>query len=191
VYLAHPAGRETARRRLGRHATGHDVRAAVQRQERSGGAPGRSLCGGGPPTGAGRRFRAEHGQECRLCGCADVLGQSTGQHQFIVLLLRLHGVRQLQQCYACAQLCALEQWKWPQRHPTKCRVPIFVCHPADAAAEKNTRASFKAEVDRRLSRKTVVILDALNNIKGFRCAATCMPHQLKLHSLKVSKLDHQ
>lgn len=41
---------------------------------------------------------------------------------------------------------------------------------ADAAAEKNTRAAFKAEVDRRLSRKTVVILDTLNNIKGFRCA---------------------
>lgn len=40
--------------------------------------------------------------------------------------------------------------------------------PADSAAEKNTRAAFKAEVDRRLSRKTVVILDTLNNIKGFR-----------------------
>ncbi len=41
---------------------------------------------------------------------------------------------------------------------------------ADAAAEKNTRASFKAAVDRRLSRKAVVILDAPNYIKGFRCA---------------------
>jgi tRNA uridine 5-carbamoylmethylation protein Kti12 len=40
--------------------------------------------------------------------------------------------------------------------------------PADATAEKNTRAAFKAEVDRRLSRKMLVILDTLNNIKGFR-----------------------
>lgn len=60
------------------------------------------------------------------------------------------------------------------------------CMPADAAAEKNTRAAFKAEVDRRLSRKTVVILDALNNIKGFRCEhnlqSTAFCGQLPAHA---------
>lgn len=60
---------------------------------------------------------------------------------------------------------------------------------ADAAAEKNTRASFKAAVDRRLSRKAVVILDAPNYIKGFRCAvcqvAQTLP-QLRLLPFRFS-----
>lgn len=38
----------------------------------------------------------------------------------------------------------------------------------DAAAEKRTRAAFKSEVERRLNRGSVVVLDTLNSIKGFR-----------------------
>lgn len=44
----------------------------------------------------------------------------------------------------------------------------------DAAAEKRTRAAFKAEVERRLSRSTVVVLDTLNSIKGFRYEMWCL-----------------
>ena len=51
---------------------------------------------------------------------------------------------------------------------TRTALVISPVSAADATAEKNTRASFKAEVDRRLSRKAVVILDAVNNIKGYR-----------------------
>jgi protein KTI12 len=53
---------------------------------------------------------------------------------------------------------------------------------ADATAEKNTRAAFKAEVDRRLSRKTLVILDTLNNIKGFRYEIWCIARALGTRS---------
>lgn len=39
----------------------------------------------------------------------------------------------------------------------------------DSATEKITRAALKAEVARRLTRSSVVVLDSLNSIKGFRC----------------------
>ena len=39
---------------------------------------------------------------------------------------------------------------------------------ADAVSEKITRGRLKSEVERRLSRKAIVILDSLNAIKGYR-----------------------
>jgi len=57
----------------------------------------------------------------------------------------------------------------------RCAAVCVAC--ADSSAEKVTRAAFKAEVDRRLSRSAVVVLDSLNNIKGFRCVSgvDCQP----------------
>jgi len=44
----------------------------------------------------------------------------------------------------------------------------------DSAAEKITRAALKAEVARRLTRSSVVVLDSLNSIKGFRYEMWCL-----------------
>jgi tRNA uridine 5-carbamoylmethylation protein Kti12 len=41
--------------------------------------------------------------------------------------------------------------------------------PADSTSEKNTRGRLKSAVDRAISRKRVIIVDSLNNIKGYRC----------------------
>lgn len=43
----------------------------------------------------------------------------------------------------------------------------------DAAAEKETRGSLRAAVDHALNAKTVVVLDSLNYIKGFRYQLYC------------------
>jgi protein KTI12 len=45
---------------------------------------------------------------------------------------------------------------------------------ADAAAEKQTRAAIKAAVERFSSPGTVVIVDSLNYIKGFRYELSCI-----------------
>jgi len=44
----------------------------------------------------------------------------------------------------------------------------------DAAAEKITRGELKSKVDHALNRDTVVVLDSLNYIKGFRYQLYCM-----------------
>eukprot|EP00884_Botryococcus_braunii_P019766 jgi/Botrbrau1/6473/Bobra.0034s0047.1 len=43
-----------------------------------------------------------------------------------------------------------------------------------AAQEKKTRATLKATVERSLNKRTVVIMDALNNIKGYRYELWCI-----------------
>ena len=40
---------------------------------------------------------------------------------------------------------------------------------ADSVSEKITRGRLKSAAERDINRKTVVILDSLNNIKGYRC----------------------
>lgn len=45
---------------------------------------------------------------------------------------------------------------------------------ADSGREKEIRGSLKSEVDRNLTKETVVILDSLNYIKGFRYELFCI-----------------
>jgi hypothetical protein len=47
----------------------------------------------------------------------------------------------------------------------------------DAAAEKITRGSLKAAVDHALNAQTIVVLDSLNYIKGFRYELYCSARQ--------------
>ena len=58
-----------------------------------------------------------------------------------------------------------------------------VMHSPDAVAEKRTRGQLKAAVDRALAKNKVVILDSMNSIKGYRCAATVQIDRLILHML--------
>ena len=48
-------------------------------------------------------------------------------------------------------------------------LPMYI----DAAAEKITRGGLKSRVDHALNAKTLVILDSLNYIKGFRYELYC------------------
>ncbi|TDH09746.1 hypothetical protein EPR50_G00088990 [Perca flavescens] len=45
---------------------------------------------------------------------------------------------------------------------------------ADSQKEKNVRASLKAEVERKLNKDDIVILDSLNYIKGYRYELFCL-----------------
>ncbi|KAF7224449.1 protein KTI12 homolog isoform X1 [Nothobranchius furzeri] len=45
---------------------------------------------------------------------------------------------------------------------------------ADSQKEKNVRASLKAEVERKVSKDNIVILDSLNYIKGYRYELFCL-----------------
>ncbi|XP_014859924.1 PREDICTED: protein KTI12 homolog [Poecilia mexicana] len=45
---------------------------------------------------------------------------------------------------------------------------------ADSQKEKDTRASLKAEVERKVNRDNIVILDSLNYIKGYRYELFCL-----------------
>lgn len=47
------------------------------------------------------------------------------------------------------------------------------CH-ADMASEKNWRGLLRSEVDRSLSKDNVIIVDSLNNIKGYRYELWCL-----------------
>lgn len=42
---------------------------------------------------------------------------------------------------------------------------------ADVPSEKRTRGLLRSAVERRLSKRAVLIVDSLNNIKGYRWAA--------------------
>ncbi|XP_019934276.1 protein KTI12 homolog [Paralichthys olivaceus] len=48
------------------------------------------------------------------------------------------------------------------------------CVYADSQKEKNVRASLKAEVERKVNKDDVVILDSLNYIKGYRYELFCL-----------------
>eukprot|EP01103_Thecamoeba_quadrilineata_P020546 TRINITY_DN8882_c0_g1_i1.p1 TRINITY_DN8882_c0_g1~~TRINITY_DN8882_c0_g1_i1.p1 ORF type:complete len:274 (+),score=50.16 TRINITY_DN8882_c0_g1_i1:103-924(+) len=48
----------------------------------------------------------------------------------------------------------------------------------DSKAEKNTRGGLKSTVERNTSRETIVILDSLNYIKGFRYELFCIARAL-------------
>ena len=45
---------------------------------------------------------------------------------------------------------------------------VFPGFFADTVNEKITRGRLKSTTERQINRKTIVILDSLNNIKGFR-----------------------
>ncbi|XP_029910590.1 protein KTI12 homolog [Myripristis murdjan] len=45
---------------------------------------------------------------------------------------------------------------------------------ADSQKEKNTRAALRAEVERRVNKDNIVILDSLNYIKGYRYELYCL-----------------
>jgi protein KTI12 len=49
----------------------------------------------------------------------------------------------------------------------------------DATKEKMTRGVLKSYVDQKLNSKSVVILDSLNYIKGFRYELHCMARELR------------
>eukprot|EP00744_Colponema_vietnamica_P015241 GILI01021370.1.p1 GENE.GILI01021370.1~~GILI01021370.1.p1 ORF type:complete len:276 (-),score=32.94 GILI01021370.1:37-864(-) len=49
----------------------------------------------------------------------------------------------------------------------------------DVPTEKNTRASFKAHVDRMLTRNIVVLLDTMNYIKGYRYELHCIARSIQ------------
>ncbi|XP_034541374.1 protein KTI12 homolog isoform X2 [Notolabrus celidotus] len=48
------------------------------------------------------------------------------------------------------------------------------CVYADSQKEKNVRASLKAEVERKVNKDDIVILDSLNYIKGYRYELFCL-----------------
>lgn len=139
---------------LTQHAAYHAMWPAEQRQEHPCCSVGPAVSAGWPRACCHRRVDPADGQVASVCGCA-------GMQQNVYWL-----------CCCCDAMHAAFACELSPPGSTVCiatsalsyRVPV----PADATAEKNTRAAFKAEVDRRLSRKTLVILDTLNNIKGFR-----------------------
>lgn len=47
---------------------------------------------------------------------------------------------------------------------------MTLLHIADSVNEKNTRGRLKSAVEKAVSRKAILILDSLNNIKGYRQA---------------------
>lgn len=51
--------------------------------------------------------------------------------------------------------------------------------PLDAFHEKLTRGALKSAVDQKLNNKTVVILDSMNYIKGFRYELHCTARELR------------
>ena len=57
--------------------------------------------------------------------------------------------------------------------------------PADVPSEKNTRGQLRATADRGLtSKRRVVLLDSLNNIKGYRYELWCCARQASRRSLR-------
>jgi tRNA uridine 5-carbamoylmethylation protein Kti12 len=46
--------------------------------------------------------------------------------------------------------------------------PQFASLLADSISEKNTRGKLKSAVERAISKRHFIILDSLNNIKGYR-----------------------
>uniref|UniRef100_A0AAX7V3H8 Protein KTI12 homolog n=1 Tax=Astatotilapia calliptera TaxID=8154 RepID=A0AAX7V3H8_ASTCA len=62
---------------------------------------------------------------------------------------------------------------------------------ADSQKEKNVRASLKAEVERKVNKDDIVILDSLNYIKGYRYELFCLikhaqtPHCLVSRQLNI------
>jgi protein KTI12 len=60
----------------------------------------------------------------------------------------------------------------------------------DTTSEKIHRAKLKSEVEKHLDDKSVVILDSLNYIKGYRYELFCLVRNFKTrHCLVHSKLD--
>jgi protein KTI12 len=60
----------------------------------------------------------------------------------------------------------------------------------DSTSEKMHRAKLKSEVEKHLDDKSVVILDSLNYIKGYRYELFCLVRNFKTrHCLVYSKLD--
>ena len=47
-------------------------------------------------------------------------------------------------------------------------IRVFPEYRADSVSEKITRGRLKSAAERQINRKTIVILDSLNNIKGYR-----------------------
>ena len=45
---------------------------------------------------------------------------------------------------------------------------------ADGHTEKRVRGALKANVERAVSKRTTVLLDSLNSIKGYRSGLACM-----------------
>ena len=56
---------------------------------------------------------------------------------------------------------------------------LYIYNHSDAAKEKLTRGVLKSYVDQKLNNKSVVILDSLNYIKGFRYELHCMARELR------------
>ncbi|XP_004553229.2 protein KTI12 homolog [Maylandia zebra] len=63
---------------------------------------------------------------------------------------------------------------------------------ADSQKEKTVRASLKAEVERKVNKDDIVILDSLNYIKGYRYELFCLiKHAQTPHCLVYSLTSHE
>lgn len=63
---------------------------------------------------------------------------------------------------------------------------------SDSQKEKNVRASLKAEVERKINKEDIVILDSLNYIKGYRYELFCLiKHTQTTHCLVYSVTSHE
>ena len=65
--------------------------------------------------------------------------------------------------------------------------PLSVYNDAiDSRLEKLARATLFAAVQRHISRDTILIIDALNYVKGFRYQLYCAAREFKLRVCTVS-----
>jgi len=87
------------------------------------------------------------------------------------------------------------QGRWLQRYSTAvalhshththARTHTHTPHQ-DNFSEKNLRAALKAAVERQLSKETIVILDSINYIKGYRYELYCIARALRTPNCVVS-----
>lgn len=66
-------------------------------------------------------------------------------------------------------------------------IPLLSVHndAIDSRSEKLARATLFAAVQRHISRDTILIIDALNYIKGFRYQLYCAAREFKLRVCTV------
>ena len=60
-------------------------------------------------------------------------------------------------------------------------------HPSDSRSEKPARQALLTAMQRQMSQDTILIMDGLNYIKGFRYQMYCAARELKLRVCTVSQ----
>lgn len=66
--------------------------------------------------------------------------------------------------------------------------PVILDHALDSRSEKPARAALFAAMQRQMGRDTILIVDALNYIKGFRYQLYCAAREFKLRVCTVGHL---